>query len=86
MRITSPRQEVTPLPREQVAVRQPSRVPVASLPATFTHRVTGMDGGAFYGSDGTGLMRVRLQTTRRHRCRPRRRRCTFTDGWTLQGT
>ncbi|MER5690000.1 hypothetical protein [Streptomyces sp. NPDC002205] len=61
VRITSPWQEVTPPPREQVAVRQPSRVPVASLPATFTHRVTGMDGGAFYGSDGTGLMRVRLR-------------------------
>ncbi|WP_326793472.1 hypothetical protein OHA79_45750 (plasmid) [Streptomyces sp. NBC_00841] len=65
VRITSPWQEVTPPPREQVAVRQPSRVPVASLPATFTHRVTGMDGGAFYGSDGTGLMRVRLRYNQR---------------------
>ncbi|MGW5277812.1 hypothetical protein ACWEQP_36060 [Streptomyces sp. NPDC004044] len=65
VRITSPWQEVTPPPREQVAVRQPSRVPVASLPATFTHRVTGMDGGAFYGSDSTGLMRVRLRYNQR---------------------
>lgn len=61
VRITSPRQEVAPPLRGQVVIQQPSGVPVASLPVTFTHRDIGMEGGTLHGSDGTGMMRVRLR-------------------------
>ncbi|MET8831608.1 hypothetical protein ABZX40_37975 [Streptomyces sp. NPDC004610] len=65
LRITSPRQEVTPPLRGQVAVQQFSGVPVTSLPVAFTHRVLGMDGGTLHGSDPTGVMRVRLRFSHR---------------------
>ena len=65
VRITSPQQEVTPPLRGQVVVQLPSGVPLASLPVSFTHRVSGMDGGALHGSDMTGLMRVRLRYSHR---------------------
>lgn len=65
VRITSPRQEVTPPLQAQVIVQQPSGVPLASLPVSFTHRVSGRDGGTLHGSDMTGLMRVRLRYTHR---------------------
>lgn len=65
VRITSPRREVTPPLRGQVVVQQSSGVPLASLPVTFTHRVSGSDGGTLHGRDGTGLLRVRLRYTPR---------------------
>ncbi|MEV4865504.1 hypothetical protein MRBLMF1_006986 [Streptomyces ossamyceticus] len=65
VRITSPRQEVTPPLRGQVIVQQPSGLPVASLSVAFTHRVLGTDGGTLYGSDMTGLMRVQARFHRR---------------------
>ncbi|WP_433456597.1 hypothetical protein ACQPXS_47310 (plasmid) [Streptomyces sp. CA-142005] len=65
VRITSPRQEVTSPLRGQVAVQQPSGVPLVSLPMTFTHRVTGMDGGTLHGRDDTGVLRVLLRYTPR---------------------
>lgn len=63
--ITSPRQELTPPLRGQIAVQLSSGVPLASLPVSFTHRVSGMDGGTLHGSDMTGLMRVRLRSNQR---------------------
>ncbi|MFJ8113053.1 hypothetical protein [Streptomyces sp. NPDC096132] len=68
VRITSHRQEVTPLLRGKVVVQQPSGVPLASLPVTFTHRVSGLDGGTLHGRDGTGLLRVRMRYHPRDRC------------------
>lgn len=65
VRITSPRQEVTPPLRGQVIVQQPSGLPVASLPLAFTQRVLGMDGGTLHGSDMTGVMRVQVRFDRR---------------------
>ncbi|MFE4492473.1 hypothetical protein ACFRKD_08435 [Streptomyces niveus] len=65
VRITSPRQELTPPLRGQIAVQLSSGVPLASLPVSFTHRVSGMDGGTLHGSDMTGLMRVRLRSNQR---------------------
>ncbi|MFE9782266.1 hypothetical protein ACFYPA_29480 [Streptomyces sp. NPDC005775] len=65
VRITSPRQEVTPPLRGQVVVQLPSGVPLASLPVSFTHRVSGTGGGTLHGSDMTGLMRVRLRYDQR---------------------
>lgn len=64
VRITSPRQEVTPPLRGRVIVQQPSGLPVASLAVAFTHRVLGTDGGTLYGSDMTGLMRVQVRFSR----------------------
>ncbi len=64
VRITSPRQEVTPPLRGRVIVQQPSGIPVASLAVAFTHRVLGTDGGTLYGSDMTGLMRVQVRFSR----------------------
>ncbi|MFJ2651868.1 hypothetical protein ACIO1C_34735 [Streptomyces sp. NPDC087420] len=58
VRITSPRQEVTPPLRGQLVVQQPSGLPVTSLPVTFKHRVLGADGGTLHGHDMSGLMRV----------------------------
>ncbi|MEU9413295.1 hypothetical protein AB0E08_47455 [Streptomyces sp. NPDC048281] len=65
LRITSPRQEVTPPLRGQVAVQQSSGMPVTSLPVAFMHRVLGVDGGTLHGSDPTGVMRVRLRFNHR---------------------
>ncbi|MFJ5157055.1 hypothetical protein ACIQCF_37085 [Streptomyces sp. NPDC088353] len=65
VRITSPRQEVTPPLRGQVIVQQPSGFPVASLSVAFTHRILGTDGGTLHGSDVTGLMRVQVRFSRR---------------------
>ncbi len=61
VRISSARQEVTPPLQGQVAVQLSSGVPLASLPVRFTQRVSGSDGGILYGSDMTGVMRVRLR-------------------------
>ncbi|MFB6643759.1 hypothetical protein ACFCYF_41755 [Streptomyces chartreusis] len=61
VRITSPRQEVTPPLRGQVIVQESSGLPVSSLPVSFTYRVLGTDGGTLHGRDVTGLMRVRVR-------------------------
>ncbi|MEH0509144.1 hypothetical protein [Streptomyces scabiei] len=66
VRITSPRQEVTPPLQAQLVVQQPSGIPVTSLPVTFTQRVTGLDGGTLQGRDGTGMLRVQLRYTPRN--------------------
>lgn len=67
VRITSPRQELTPPLRGQIAVQLSSGVPLASLAVTFTHRVSGLDGGTLHGRDGTGVLRVRLRYQPRDR-------------------
>lgn len=65
VRITSPRQGLTPPLRGQIAVQLPSGVPLASLSVSFTHRVSGLDGGTLHGSEMTGFMRVRLRSNQR---------------------
>lgn len=67
VRITSPRQELTPPLRGQVVIQLPSGVPLASLPVCFTQRVSGLDGGTLQGSDVTGVMGVRLRYSQRDR-------------------
>ncbi|MFJ4790834.1 hypothetical protein [Streptomyces sp. NPDC088794] len=61
VRITSPRQEVTPPLRGQLVLKRQSGVPLTSMPVTFTEKVTGMEGGTLHGHDVTGVMRVRLR-------------------------
>jgi hypothetical protein len=70
MRITSPQENITPPLRAQLAVEQPSGVPVASLPVQFTQRTTGLDGGTLHGSDSAGFLHLRMRIDRRSRsCR-----------------
>ncbi|MFD7868188.1 hypothetical protein [Streptomyces sp. NPDC059783] len=64
LRITSPKEELSPPLSAQLAIRQGSGLPVISLPVRFTQRDTGVAGATLHGSDFSNFLSVRLRVDR----------------------
>ncbi|MFC9004781.1 hypothetical protein ACFV2I_38250 [Streptomyces microflavus] len=64
LRITSPREELSPPLSAQLAVRRDSGIPVVSLPLHFTQRDTGVAGSTLHGGDLNNFLGVRLRVDR----------------------
>ncbi|MFG3499277.1 hypothetical protein [Streptomyces sp. NPDC047928] len=61
MRVISPREELSPPLRAQLAVQHDSGVPLISLPLEFTRRESGLAGATLHGRDIGGFLEVRLR-------------------------
>jgi hypothetical protein len=67
MRITSPREDIDPPMRAQLAVERSSGLPAASLPVRFTVQEAGTDGVTLHGGDQAGFLHLRMRVDQRNR-------------------